>query len=64
MVSDRPEQSTGHAFLHKQVYSLPFREIPQIKKADFILSEILTRFSKKKWKEYNMLLFMPEIWHF
>lgn len=48
MVSDRPEQSTGHAFLHKQVYSLPFREIPQIKKADFILSEILTRFSKKK----------------
>lgn len=38
MVTDRPEQSTGRAFLPNQMYNLAFRGIPQIKKTpDFIL---------------------------
>lgn len=64
MLSDSYEQSTGHAFVHKQVYNSPFRDISQIKKADYILSWILIHGFQKKWKEYNMFLFVPEIWHF
>lgn len=37
MVTDMPEQSTGPAFLHNQVYNLAFREISQIVKNTQIL---------------------------